>query len=62
MLQVCHVISHRSVLQEMHAIDAETTALLMSNISANLENPEFLEEYLQLLRPVQAAQGQGQQQ
>jgi len=59
-VQVCHMINHADVMQQMSTVDRETTNLILANCLHNLQFPEFQEHVLQEgLR--QAGGGRGRQ-
>ena len=46
------MINHADVMQQMAAIDRETTILILENCVHNLDTPYFLESYLGQIRSV----------
>ena len=48
--QVCHMINHADVMQQMAPVDRETTILILENCVHNLDTPYFLESYLPQIR------------
>lgn len=45
-VQVCHMIDHADVMNQMNAVDRETTNLILANCVHNLSIPEFAEHVL----------------
>lgn len=49
-LQVCHMINHADVMQQMTPVDRETAALILANCVHNFNTPGFSNELLAQLR------------